>query len=306
VIRVVATRVLGGLGVIAAVATVCFFLLRAAPGGPFDSAAHMPNELQRNLEERYHLRAPLWQQYTAYMAGLAHGDLGHSIKRPRTVTELIAAHFPVSARIGLGGLGMALGLGLAMGVAAARRRDRWPDRAVMAIAMLGISVPSFVVGPMLVAAVSLRLGWLPPVRIDGPSGYVLPSITLGLVYTGAIARLTRAGLVDVLGQDFVRTARAKGLAERGVVWRHALRLGVLPVVTYLGPATAALVSGSLVVEKIFQVPGLGFYFVNSIVERDYPVVTGMFVFYVAILVALNLVVDLVHGWIDPRIAQRPR
>ena len=305
-IQFVAARLFGGLGVIAAVATVCFFLLRAAPGGPFDSEARMSPEIQHSLEERYHLRDPLWRQYAAYMAGLAHGDLGQSIKRPQTVNELIAAHFPVSATIGLCALGMAIGLGMTMGVEAARRHNRWPDHGLMALALIGISIPSFVVGPMLVSLVSVRLGWLPPVRIDGPSGYVLPAITLGLIYTGVIARLARAGLLEVLGQDFVRTARAKGLAERVVVWKHALRLGVLPVVTYLGPATAALISGSLVVEKVFQVPGLGFYFVNSIADRDYPVLTGVFVFYVAILVALNLVVDLVHSWLDPRIAQRNR
>ena len=302
-IRWILARLVGGLGVIAAVATVCFFLLRAAPGGPFDTEARMPPEVQRSLEERYHLRDPLWRQYAAYMAGLARGDLGPSIARPQTVNELIAAHFPVSATIGLGALGMAIGLGIAMGVTAARRRNRWPDHGLMALALIGLSVPSFVIGPMLVASVSIRLGWLPPVRIDGPGGYVLPAITLGLIYTGAIARLTRGGMLDVLGQDFVRTARAKGLAEWVVLWKHALRLGVLPVVTYLGPVTAALISGSFVVEKIFSVPGLGFYFINSIADRDYPVLTGVFVFYAAFLVALNLMVDVVHAWLDPRIAQ---
>jgi oligopeptide transport system permease protein len=303
VIRFVAGRLLGGLAVIAAVATACFFLLHAAPGGPFDGEARMAPEIRRNLEDHYHLRDPLWRQYAAYMAGLARGDLGPSIKRPQTVNELIAAHVAVSATIGLCALGIAIGLGLAIGVAAARRHGRWPDRGLMTLALIGISVPSFVLGPMLVAVIAIRLGWLPPVRIDGPSGYVLPAITLGLIYTGAIARLTRAGLLDVLGQDYVRTARAKGLAERAVVWRHALRLGVVPAVSYLGPAAAALISGSIVVEKIFEVPGLGFYFVASIVDRDYPVLTGVFVFYVAIVVALNLVVDLVHGWLDPRLAR---
>jgi len=171
VIRRVAARLVGGLGVIAAVATVCFFLLRAAPGGPFDSEAHMSPEIQRNLEERYHLRDPLWRQYATYMAGLVRGDLGPSITRPQTVNELIAAHFPVSAVIGLGGLAVAIGLGIPIGVAAARRHKRWPDRALMTLAAIGVSVPAFVVGPLLVGLVAIRLGWLPPVRIDGPSGY---------------------------------------------------------------------------------------------------------------------------------------
>lgn len=301
--RFLLARLLGALGVIVTVATICFFMLHAAPGGPFDSEARMPAEVQRNLEERYHLRDPLWRQYVVYMAGLARGDLGPSIARPQTVNELIAAHFPVSAAIGLCGVGIAIGLGVAMGVAAARRRNQWPDHGLMTLALIGISVPSFVIGPMLVALVSIRLGWLPPVRIDGPSGYVLPAITLGLIYTGAVARLTRGGMIELLGQDFVRTARAKGLTEWAVLWKHALRLGVLPVITYLGPVTAALISGSFVVEKIFQVPGLGFYFINSITDRDYPVMTGVFVFYVALVVALNLVVDVVHAWLDPRTAQ---
>lgn len=302
-IRFGLARLVGGLGVIAAVATVCFFLLRAAPGGPFDTEARLSPEVQRNLEAQYRLHDPVWRQYASYMAGLLRGDLGRSITRPQTVNELIAAHGPVSATIGLCALGIALGLGIAMGVAAARRRNRWPDHGLMTLALIGISVPSFVIGPMLVASVSIRLGWLPPVRIDGPGGYVLPALTLGLIYTGAIARLVRGGMLDVLPQDFVRTARAKGLAEWRVMWKHALRLGVLPVVTYLGPATAALISGSFVVEKIFSVPGLGFYFVSSVADRDYPVLTGVFVFYAAFLVALNLVGDVVHAWLDPRIAQ---
>ena len=225
-IRILLARLLGGLAVIATVATVCFFLLRAAPGGPFDSEARMPPEIRHNLEERYHLHDPPWRQYGAYMAGLVRGNLGQSIARPQTVNELITEHLPVSATIGLCALGIAIGLGIAMGVAAARRRNRWPDHGLMTLALIGISVPSFVIGPMLVASVSIRLGWLPPVRVDGPSGYVLPVITLGLIYTGVIARLTRGGMLDVLAQDYVRTARAKGLAEWVVMWKHALRLGV--------------------------------------------------------------------------------
>lgn len=299
-LRLVLGRLAGGVAVVLAVATICFFLLRAAPGGPFDSEARLAPEIQRNLEERYHLRDPVWRQYVAYVGGLARGDLGQSIKRPQSVARLIADHVPVSATIGACGLAAALALGLGLGVVAAWRRGRWQDHLLMTVALLGISVPSFVLGPLLIAGLSLRLGWLPPARLDGAAGYVLPAVTLGLLYTGTIARLARGGMLEVLGQDFIRTARAKGLREVVVVAKHALRPGVIPVVTYLGPATAALISGSFVVEKIFQVPGLGFYFINSIPDRDYPVLTGVFVFYVSVLVALNLIVDVTLGLLDPR------
>jgi len=172
---------------------------------------------------------------------------------------------------------------------------------VMTGALIGISIPAFVLGPLLIAAFALDLGWLPPARVDGVRSLILPAITLGTIYLGTIARLTRGGMIDALGHDFIRTARAKGVPERRVVMRHALRVGIAPVVTYLGPATAALISGSFVVEKIFQIPGLGTYFVTSVADRDYPVVTGVFVFYAALLVALNLAVDVAYGVLDPRL-----
>jgi oligopeptide transport system permease protein len=226
------------------------------------------------------------------------------MKKDLSVNQLIAEHGPVSAIIGLLGLLTAVILGIAMGVFAAWRKNSWVDYVLMTLALVGISIPSFVLGPMMIAALSIHLGWLPPARIDGVSSYILPSVTLGLIYLGTIARLTRGGMLDALGQDFIRTARAKGLPERRVIWKHALRVGILPVVTYLGPATAALISGSFVVEKIFQIPGLGTYFINSITDRDYPVLTGVFVFYAAILVLLNLAVDLAYGAIDPRARAR--
>jgi oligopeptide transport system permease protein len=228
------------------------------------------------------------------------GDLGVSTKHDEPVAQLIREHAPVSALIGLCGLVMAIVLGVTMGVIAAWRRNTWVDYVLMAVALVGISVPSFVLGPVLIAAISIHLGWLPPARIDSAASYVLPALTLGMIYLGTIARLARGSMLDVLGQDFVRTARAKGLRERAVVWKHALRLGIVPVVTYLGPATAAMISGSFVVEKIFQIPGLGMYFVNSITDRDYAVLTGVFVFYAVFLVMLNLAVDLAYGVLDPR------
>jgi oligopeptide transport system permease protein len=303
VIAFIVRRLLASVIVVFVVASASFLLLHAAPGGPFDTAERRSAEVQRAMEDRYGLNDSLATQYGREMTSLLRGDLGVSMKRDTSVNELIARAAPVSALVGVLGLLAAIGLGLAMGVLAAWRRNTAADYGLMSLALVGISVPSFVLGPLLIAEISLRLGWLPPARIDGAAGYVLPAITLGMVYLGTIARLTRGGMLEALGADFVRTARAKGLPERTVVWKHALRVGVQPVVTYLGPATAALISGSFVVEKIFQIPGLGNAFVSSITERDYPVLTGVFVFYAVLLVVLNLVVDLAYGWLDPRVRE---
>lgn len=299
-IRFVVRRLLASLAVIWVVASASFLLLHAAPGGPFATDARRPPEVQRALEERYGLRDPLATQYARYLAALARGDLGTSLRSDRRVAALITTHGPVSGVLGLLALAIAITGGVGLGVAAARRRDSWTDRALMALALVGVSVPAFVLGPLLIAAFSLELGWLPPARLDGPAGYLLPALTLAVIYLGTIARLTRSGMVDALGQDFIRTARAKGLPERQVVWRHALRVGIPPVVTFLGPATASMIAGSFVVEKLFQVPGLGTYFVTAITDRDYPVVTGVFVFYAVLVIGLNLLVDLAYGALDPR------
>ncbi|MBK9035192.1 MAG: ABC transporter permease [Myxococcales bacterium] len=300
-LRLIVTRLLGGVAVLAAVATIAFLLLHAAPGGPFSSERRLQPAVERNIEERYHLRDPLWRQYARYMDGLAHGDLGHSMKRPETVGAIIKRHFPKSLTLGLMAIGFAAVFGTLLGVIAAARKNTWVDYAAMSVALVGISVPSLVLGPIAIRYLALELGWVPAARADGLIGYVVPAAVLGLVYAGTIARLARAGMLETLRADYIRTARAKGVSERGVVWRHGLRLGILPVVSYLGPATAGLISGSFVVEKIFQIPGLGFYFVDSVTSRDYPVLTGLLVFYVAFLVLFNLVVDIAYGWLDPRI-----
>ena len=305
-IRLVAGRLVASVAIVFAVATASFFLLHAAPGGPFDTDQRRSPAVQRAMEDRYGLRDPLWRQYGRAMANLARGDLGTSMRRDASVGRLIAEHGPISAVLGLLALAAALVLGVAVGAVAAWRRDSWLDRGLMVGALIGISVPAFVLGPLLIAAISLDLGWLPPARVDTARSLILPAITLGGIYLGTIARLTRGGLLDVLGQDFVRTARAKGLPEHRVVARHALRLGITPVVTYLGPAIATMISGSFVVEKIFQVPGLGTYFITSVLERDYPVVTGVFVFYAALLAVMNLAVDLAYRALDPRLREAPR
>ncbi len=300
-LRLVLGRLAGGLVVLFAVATFSFFMLRAAPGGPFDEERDVPAEVKANIEERYDLRVPVIAQYGRYLANLVRLDFGHSMKRQQSVGEIITNHAPYSAKLGFLALVIAISLGVVLGVIAAARHNRVADRVAMSIALAGISIPSFVLGPLLILVFSLTLFWLPPARVTGFTSYLLPAATLGLIYMGTIARLTRAGMLETLRQDYIRTARAKGVSERAVVWRHGLRLGLLPVVTYLGPATAALISGSFVVEKIFQIPGLGFYFVASITDRDYPVLTGVLVFYTAFLVLLNIVVDIVYGMLDPRI-----
>jgi oligopeptide transport system permease protein len=303
-LRLVLGRLVTGVLVILAVATFSFFMLRAAPGGPFDDERSMPAEIRRNIEARYHLDWPLWKQYTNYMGKLVQLDLGHSMKRTQTVGEIIREHFPNSIKLGLMSLAFATFFGIAFGVIAAARQNTWIDHGSMALALFGISIPAFVLGPILIYIFSLQLGWLPPARLEGFASLILPSVTLGMIYMGVVARLARSGLLETLRQDYIRTARAKGLGERTVVWKHAVRLGLMPVVTYLGPAMAALITGSFVVELIFQIPGLGFFFVASITDRDYPVLSGVLVFYSVFLVLLNLAVDIAYGFLDPRIRDK--
>ncbi len=311
-IRYVLTRIATGVLVVLAVATVAFWLLRAAPGGPFDDERQLAPEVRRNIEKRYHLDWPAWKQYGHYMSGLIpfagdHGwkpDLGHSMKRTQTVEEIIAQSFPVSVKLGLVALLFAALSGVVLGVLAASRHNTWVDHGAMGVALLGISIPSFVLGPLLIMFFALGLMWLPPAQYTGFRSLILPAGALGMIYMGVVARLARSGMLETLRQDYIRTARAKGLSELAVVCKHALRLGLLPVVTFLGPAAAALISGSFVIEKIFQLPGLGFYFVNSISDRDYPVLCGLLVFYSVFLVLLNLAVDLAYGFLDPRIGSR--
>jgi oligopeptide transport system permease protein len=301
VLRLIATRLAGGVAVVFAVATLCFFLLHAAPGGPFDSEAKVAPAVKQALREHYHLDEPVTAQYRRYLGGLLRGDLGPSLKRRQTVAELIRDHVPYSARVGGLALVIAILAGVGLGVLAVWKRDTWVDIGAMAVAFTGLAVPAFVLAPLLISWFAIHWGILPPARIDGASSYVLPAVSLAMVYVGVIARLSRAGMLEVMELDYIRTARAKGLAERTVLWRHAARLGLVSVVTYLGPASAAMISGSFVVEKIFQVPGLGFYFVNSIADRDYPVLTGVFLFYVSLVVVANLLVDLAHAALDPRV-----
>lgn len=292
--------------VLFAVATLTFFLVRVAPGGPFDAERRLPPEVERNLQRQCDRDAPLSAQYVRFLKGWVSlevdGCTGMSLKYPgRSVREIIAEAFPVSLHLGALALLFALALGVTTGVLAAIRQNTWVDYAGMATSIIGISIPSFVLGPLLILVFSLQLGWLPPALWSGPSTWILPALTLGATYAAYISRLTRAGVLEVVRQDFIRTARAKGLPEWRVVVRHGLRGGLLPVVSYLGPATSALFTGSVVVEQIFGIPGLGRTFIESALNRDYNLVLGTVLVYAAFLMTMNLVVDLVYGLLDPRV-----
>ncbi|MFT6146233.1 MAG: oligopeptide transport system permease protein, partial [Myxococcota bacterium] len=258
-------------------------------------------EIVRQLEARFALDKPWYVQFWSYIGGLMDGSLP-SMKRPgETVGELILTSFPVSLLLGSLALTFALVTGTTAGIVGAIRQNTVWDWATMSVALIGISIPNFVLGPLLVYVFSLSLGWFPPARWDGVATMVLPAITLGLAYSAYIARLTRAGMLEVIRTDFIRTARAKGLSERQVVFRHALRGGILPVVTWLGPATARILTGTVVIESIFQIPGLGYYFVQSALDRDYSMVLGVVCFYAVILMFLNLAVDVAYTKLDPRV-----
>ena len=285
-----------------AIATVTFFLVRFAPGGPFQSEKEMPATARTQLMHLYGLDRPLGEQYGRFLANALHGDLGPSYKYPqRQVRDIIRDGVRVSAELGAWALLLAVLVGVPLGIVAAVRQNRGADHAAMALALVGVSVPNFVLGPLLVLVLSLGLYWLPPALWNGPESRVLPVVTLSVAYIAYIARLTRAGMLEVLRQDFIRTARAKGLSERVVVMRHALRLGILPVVSYLGPAAARIMMGSIVVEQVFAVPGLGRQLVGAAFNRDYTLVLGVVLFYATALMLLNLVVDVLYGRLDPRV-----
>lgn len=301
-IRFVVRRLLLFVPTLWVIATLTFFLMRLAPGGPFNAEREIPQAARAALAQKYGLDRPLAQQYATFLVRAVRLDFGPSYKFPtRQVREIIVEGFRVSAELGGWALLVALLVGIPLGVIAALRQNTAADAAVMAVALAGVSIPNFVLGPLLVLAFSLGLYWLPPALWEGPQSRVLPVLTLAAAYVAYVARLTRAGMLEVLRQDFIRTARAKGLPERVVVLKHALRLGLLPVLSYLGPAVAAIIMGSLVVEQVFAVPGLGRYLVNGAFNRDYTLVMGVVLFYAAFLLALNLLVDLAYAWLDPRV-----
>jgi oligopeptide transport system permease protein len=296
-------RLLGVIPTLLMLITVAFFLIRVAPGGPFDSEKVLPPEIEANLNAKYHLDEPLLQQYFRYIGQIAVLDFGPSFQyKDWTVNELIAQGFPVSLTVGLAAMVLAFVLGTLLGIAAAMRQNSRTDYSLMGFAMLGISVPNFVIAPILILLLAVYAGWLPAGGWDWSiSSMVLPVVTLSLPVTAYIARMTRGSMIEVLHSNFIRTARAKGLPESVVIRRHALRPALLPVISYLGPATAATISGSVVIERIFSIPGLGSYFVQGALNRDYTLVMGVVIFYGVLIILLNFLVDLIYGWLNPKI-----
>lgn len=295
-------RLGGAIPTLFVIIVVSFFMMRLAPGGPFDKERKVPAEVEAALMKAYHLDEPLWQQFLRYLGGLAQGDFGPSFKyKDFSVTELIAQGFPTSLQLGLSAMVVALTVGVGLGIWAAFRQNSWVDYTAMGISMLGIAIPNFVVAPTLTLVFGLWLSLLPVGGWDKPSNAVLPVIVLCLPQISAVARLTRASMIEVLGSNFVRTARAKGLPEMITITRHALKAALLPVVSYLGPAIAAVITGSVVVEQIFSIPGIGRYFVQGAINRDYTLVMGVTIFYGALVILCNLIADLLYGVLDPKV-----
>jgi len=302
--RFIGRRLLVAIPTLFLVVTLAFFMMRAAPGSPFDMDRKLAPEIEKNVLAKYGMNKPLGQQYLDYLAGVARGDLGPSLKyKDKTVLAILKENYPVSLKLGLSAIILASIVGVSLGVLAALRQNRSVDYGVMTVAVLGVCIPTFVTAPMLVLVFASKLGWLPSAGWnDGAiQNLVLPVTVLALPQIAIISRLTRAGMIEVLHSNYVRTARAKGLPEYRIVGKHALRAALLPLVSYLGPACAGLLTGSLVVEKIFGLPGLGKFFVISALQRDYTVVMGMVIFYAALILLLNLIADLLYALLDPRV-----
>lgn len=300
--RYVFRRLGGAIIILWVIITVTFALMHAIPGGPFTTEKKLPPQVKASIEAKYHLDDPVWKQYGDYLGGVITGDLGPSYKyEGRSVNDIISDAFPISAQLGLLSLMVAVVGGIAAGAISAIRPNGIVDYAVTILSTIGISVPTFIIGAVLVYVVGFELGWFPVALWRGPSYMVLPVLTLAAQPMAFIARLTRSGLLDVYQQEYIRTARAKGLSSWTILTRHALGNAILPVITYLGPLAASLLTGSFIVETIFAIPGLGQYFVTSIYNRDYTVILGITIFYSALVVFLNILVDMIYPLIDPRV-----
>ncbi|MBN9554283.1 MAG: oligopeptide ABC transporter permease OppB [Alphaproteobacteria bacterium] len=304
-------RFLGAVPTLFIIVTVAFFMMRAAPGGPFDAARKLPPEIERNMKAAYDLDKPLIVQYGIYLGRLVQGDLGPSFKsKDFTVAQLIGIGLPVSVRLGLAAMLLAAAFGVSLGAWAALRQNHWQDYSVMSFAMVGITIPTFVTAPILTLIFGVYgihlFGRELTLPVGGWNGgalrnMILPVIVLALPQIAIIARLTRGSMIEVLRSNYIRTARAKGLSAQAVVRRHALRAALLPLVSYLGPAVAGILTGSLVVEQIFGLPGIGRYFIQAALNRDYTLVMGVVICYAALIILLNFIADLLYGLLDPRV-----
>jgi oligopeptide transport system permease protein len=303
-IRYFLTRLAGAVPTLFVIITVTFFLIRVAPGGPFDQEQTLPPEIMSNLQRAYGLDQPMWAQYARYLGGILHGDFGPSFKyKDFSVTELIGQGFPVTLELGCISMLLALALGIPLGILAALHRNRAADYAAVSLAVIGITIPSFVVLPFLGLLFGIHLHWLPVAGFEpGLLRYlVLPVIALTLPPLSVIARLVRASMIEVMRSHYIRTAVAKGMPLRIVILRHALRPALLPVAGFLAPAVASIMTGSLVVESIAGLPGIGRYMVQGAINRDYTLVLGMVIIYSTLLIAMGLAVDLLYAWLDPRL-----
>lgn len=282
--------------------TFTFILMHVVPGGPFTGEKQLPESVMRNLEEKFHLNDPLWLQYVKYLGQVVRGDLGPSYKyENRTVNDIIRQGFPVSAALGALAVATALAAGVTLGIISALRQNRWQDYLAMIIATIGFSVPSFIMASLLMYFLAYKIKLFPTAMWGTPAHAVLPALALAALPTAFISRLIRSNMIEVLQQDYIKTARSKGLSERVVIYRHALKNAILPVVTYLGPLIAAIFTGSFVIENIFAIPGIGRDFVTAITNRDYGLILGLTIFYAVFLMAMNFIVDLSYSLIDPRI-----
>ena len=295
-------RILNAGVVLLVVITLTFCLMHAIPGGPFTTEKNLPPQVMANIEARYKLNDPLPKQYADYLVNMAHGDLGPSFKyQGRSVNDIIKESFPVSFHLGMDSIFLAILIGIPAGVFAALKRNKWQDRVINFCTTLGVAVPSFVLAALFIEVFALKLGLLPAAMWNGWKSQILPALALAGMPMAFITRLTRSSMLDVLGQDYIKTAKAKGLSAMTVLWKHALPNSLIPVVTYIGPMAAGILTGSFVIETIFAIPGLGRYFVTSIYNRDYTVILGVTIFYSALIIFMNMLVDLVYPLLDPRI-----
>jgi len=301
--RYIVRRLLLGIPVLFFISVITFAFMHAVPGGPFDREKALPAEIKANLEKHYGLDQPVWKQYVDYIGGIVtRFDFGPVYSsRSRRVNDIFADHLPVSAQLGVIALLIAVGMGVPLGIIAALKQNTFWDYLGMGVAIFGVSVPNIVLGPLLILVFALTLDWLPVAGWGTPAKMIMPAFALGTGSAAIIARLTRASMLQVIREDYIRTARAKGLGERVVMIRHALKNAFIPVATILGPMFAALVTGTFVVEQIFAIPGLGKYWITSVGQRDYPVVMGTILLYALLLVLSNIAVDITYAFLDPRI-----